>query len=91
MRQVPPDIDRRHRGNLRTDIADVLRRKFNGVPVKNQIRPYGKASGKLRVWALGNDAETTAALAADKLAEIWKAEYDSRTPGSAEDDAEDVA
>jgi Family of unknown function (DUF5906)/RepB DNA-primase N-terminal domain/Primase C terminal 1 (PriCT-1) len=66
--QVPIDIDRRHRGNLRTDIADVLRRKFNGVPVKNQIRPYGKAGGKLRVWALGKDAESTAGRAADELA-----------------------
>ena len=74
---IPPDIDRRHRGNLRTDIADVLRRKFNGVPIKNQIRPHGNRSGKLRVWALGEDAETTAALSGDKLAEIWLAEYES--------------
>ena len=73
---IPHDIDRRHRGNLRTDIADVLRRKFNGVPVRNQIRPDGKNGGKLRVWALGKDAETTAALPADQLAEIWRAEYD---------------
>jgi hypothetical protein len=82
---VPPDIDRRHRGNLRTDIADVLRRKFNGVPVKNQIRPHGKEGGKLRVWAVGKDAEATAALSGDKLAEIWRAE-ESRAPGPEDDD-----
>ena len=83
---IPPDIDRRHRGNLRMDIADVLRRKFNGVQVRNQIRPHGKNGGKLRVWALGKDAETTAALPADRLAEIWRAEYKSRGPGSAAND-----
>ena len=83
---IPRDIDQRHRGNLRTDIADVLRRKFNGVQVRNQIRPNGKNGGKLRVWALGKDAETTAALPADQLAEIWRAEYDSRAPGPAAND-----
>jgi hypothetical protein len=89
--QVPPDIDRRHRGNLRTDIADVLRRKFNGVPVKNQIRPYGSGGGKIRVWALGEDAETIAALPSDRLAEIWRTECESHAPGSPGDDADDNA
>jgi hypothetical protein len=85
LQRIPCDIDRRHRGNLRTDIAEILRRKFNGVPVKNQIRPHGSAGGKLRVWALGDDAETTAVLPADKLAEIWRTEYESHTAGSAAD------
>ncbi|MDE2283082.1 MAG: primase C-terminal domain-containing protein, partial [Hyphomicrobiales bacterium] len=89
--QVPPDIDRRHRGNLRTDIADVLRRKFSGVPVKNQIRPHGKDGGKLRVWALGEDAETTAALSGDKLAKIWKEEYEPRATDRQPDDVDDDA
>jgi hypothetical protein len=59
---VPSDIDRRHRGNLRTDIADVLRRKFNGVPVKNQIRPWGQrwrqASGVGARQGRGGDGRT---------------------------------
>lgn len=83
---VAPDIEKRHKGNLRNDIAEVLRRKLSGVQVKNQIRPYGSAGNKIRVWALGKDAETMAALKADKLGEIWRAEYGANAPGSAEDD-----
>ncbi len=70
-----PDIVRKHRGDIRADIEDVLRRKFNGHNIKRQIRPHGRNGGLLRVWAIGPDAATTATLAEGKLNAIYRADY----------------
>jgi hypothetical protein len=78
------DIVRRHRGNLRSDIEDLLRRKHNGRPIKDQIRPWGRKCPKLRVWAIGTDAENTATLSEPKLNAMWRAAYPTvHPPGTA--------
>ena len=86
------DIVRKHRGDIRADIEDVLRRKFNGRPVKvQQIRPHGRNGGKMQVWAIGPDAGTTATLSEGKLNAIYRADYPAQfkaTPSDFDDDAD---
>jgi hypothetical protein len=84
-----PDIVRKHRGDIRADIEDIYRRKFKGLPVKMQIRPHGRTGGKMRVWAIGPDAATTATLKEGKLNAIYRADYPAQFKGRAVDDFDD--
>jgi hypothetical protein len=80
------DIVRKHRGDIRADIEDVLRRKFNGRSIKQQIRPKGRSGGKVRIWAIGADAETTATLSEGKLNAIYRADCLVQTRAQSEFD-----
>ncbi len=83
MDKMPRDLV--GRGNTaRKEIADVLRRKFNGVASENPIRPDGKKGDAVRPWAIGPEAEAT--IAGDLLA-TWRA--DRGTRAGAADEAED--
>jgi hypothetical protein len=79
------DIVRKHRGDIRTDIEDVLRRKFNGQSIKMQIRPHGRSGGKMRVWAIGPEAEVTMTLSESKLNAIYRADYPEQFRGTMSD------
>lgn len=88
LNQDASDIVRRHRGNLRSDIEDILRRKRNGRPVKMQLRPWGRNGDQVRVWAIdtpnGPNAEKLAAMKLGELNAIFRAAY-PRHGGKVED------
>jgi hypothetical protein len=79
--KLPPDLRSGRVGRLRSEIADVLRRKFNGTHWPDPIRPDGAKGDSVRPWAIGDDAAET--LAGDLLA-IWRSDRGTRSAGAAE-------
>jgi hypothetical protein len=65
----------------RSEVRDVLRRKFNGIAAESPIRPDGKKGDQVRVWAIGADA---AATAKGDLLAIWRADRGTRTAAEVE-------
>jgi hypothetical protein len=83
MTELPRDL---HGRGVRGAIVDVLRRRFKGVNIKSAIRPNGRSSIWLRVWAIGPGVVAT--LRGDLVA-IWNVERSRRTAeadNAAEDD-----
>jgi hypothetical protein len=65
-------------------VRDVLRRKFNGVSVKEPIRPDGRNGDKVRVWATGSDAAATAKRGERALLAIWREDRGTRADAAEE-------
>jgi hypothetical protein len=84
-----PDIVHKHRGDIRSDIEDVLRRKFNGRSIKGQIRPWGRKGKLLRVWAIGPKAAATELLGESKLNAIYREDHANEFKGQKVDDADE--
>ncbi len=87
--QDASDIVRRHRGNFRSDLEDILRRKFNGRHIEHRIRPFGRNGGKLHVWAIGPTADATAKLSERQLNAIYRFDYPEAGRVTPEDFSED--
>lgn len=85
-----PDIVRRHRGGLRSDIEDILRRKFEGQSVRRQIRPVSR-NEKIRVWAIGPDAAAMAAMSEAALNAIFREDYPAAARRAANDNTDAVS
>ena len=84
--KLPRDLQSKRVGSVRSEIADVLRRKFNGIWHKDPLRPDGKKGDSVRVWAIGDDAAAT--IKDGDLLAIWRADRGTRAAAaaSAEDD-----
>jgi hypothetical protein len=85
-----PDIVRKHRGDIRADIEDILRRKFNGRCIARQIRPHGRNGGKMRVWAIGGNASAMAAMNERDLNAIYRADYPAQFKATVSDFVDDA-
>lgn len=65
----------------RSEVRDVLRRKFKGVPNKDAIRPDGRKGDSVRVWAIGPDA--SAIIRDGDLLAIWRSDHGTRAAAAA--------
>jgi hypothetical protein len=81
IQRLPADLRQGKQGALRGDVRDVLTRKFNGLAHPEQIRPNGRNGDKLRVWAIGPDAETVAETMHGNLADIYRRERPTNGSG----------
>jgi hypothetical protein len=77
---MPLDLQRLR--TARQDIRRFVANRHNGTPIKVQIRPGGRGSEPVRVWAVGPNAKTVAR--AGGHLDLWREEHAAKVEAAAD-------